>query len=104
MSRARTLRGRRTREFLPGWFEDTLPTCPVERLAVLRIDGDLYESNWACMTFLYPKVSPGGFVILDDYFIWPGARAAIDDYRAAHGITEPIERIDGPSGFWRRSM
>jgi hypothetical protein len=91
-------------KFVRGWFEDTLPTCRVEKLAVVRIDGDLYGSNWTCMEHLYPKVSPGGFVILDDYFVWPAARKAIDDYRSQHSIDEPIHRIAANSGYWRRSL
>ena len=54
-------------QFLPGWFKDTLPTAPIAQLAVLRLDGDLYESIHDALIHLYPKLSPGGFVIVDDY-------------------------------------
>ena len=53
--------------FLVGWFADTLPTAPIERLAVLRLDGDLYESTIVALRSLYPKLSPGGYVIVDDW-------------------------------------
>ena len=53
--------------FLKGWFRDTLPTAPIERLAVLRLDGDLYESTIQALDGLYDKLSAGGFVIVDDY-------------------------------------
>ncbi|KAA6187407.1 macrocin O-methyltransferase [Thiohalocapsa marina] len=89
-------------QFLPGWFKDTLPTAPIERLAVLRLDGDLYESTKDALVNLYPKLSPGGFVIIDDYNI-RSCREAVDDYRLAQGIEEPIEDIDGWGVFWRRS-
>ncbi|GGS57789.1 methyltransferase MtfB [Actinokineospora fastidiosa] len=88
--------------FLPGWFNKTLPTAPIERLAVLRLDGDLYESTLDALNPLYPKLSVGGYVIIDDYLV-PGCRAAVDEFRAEHGIDDPIERIDRWSVFWRRS-
>jgi O-methyltransferase len=88
--------------FLPGWFKDTLPTAPIDRLAVLRLDGDLYESTMEALVALYPKVSAGGFVVVDDYALRP-CRAAVDDFRQTWGLTEPIQRIDWTGVFWRRS-
>ena len=88
--------------FLKGWFKDTLPGAPIERLAVLRLDGDLYESTWDALTSLYPKLAPGGFVIVDDYY-YESCRQAVHDYRAQHGIGEPIQDIDGLGAYWRRS-
>ncbi|MCP3759032.1 TylF/MycF family methyltransferase [Streptomyces sp. TBY4] len=88
--------------FLPGWFKDTLPTAPVEQLAVLRLDGDLYESTLDALDNLYPKLSTGGFVVIDDYFI-PACRKAVDEFREKHGITDEVEAIDDYSVFWRRS-
>ncbi|MEV6229246.1 TylF/MycF family methyltransferase [Saccharopolyspora shandongensis] len=87
--------------FLAGWFRDTLPDAPIERLALLRLDGDLYESTENTLNHLYDKLSPGGFVIVDDYAI-PACRDAVDDFRARHGITEPIEVIDTTGVCWRR--
>src|SRR4029077_257254 len=55
--------------FLVGWFADTLPAAPVDRLAVLRLDGDMYQSTIEALDALYPKVSAGGYVIIDDYFL-----------------------------------
>lgn len=52
--------------FLKGWFKDTLPTARIEELAVMRLDGDLYESTWQALSALYPKLSTGGFCIIDD--------------------------------------
>jgi O-methyltransferase len=88
--------------FLAGWFSETLPEAPIERLAVLRVDGDMYGSTMDVLEALYPKVSPGGFVIIDDYGGLPTCRAAVEDYRAEHGIVEPIEPIDWTGVFWRR--
>jgi O-methyltransferase len=90
--------------FLKGWFSDTLPTAPVESLAVLRADADMYGSTMDILNALYPKVSAGGFVIIDDYSNWniPGCKAAVDEYRAAHGIEDPIVEIDWTGVYWRR--
>jgi O-methyltransferase len=88
--------------FLAGWFRDTLPNAPVERLSLIRLDGDMYESTAVALESLYPKLSPGGFVIVDDYGV-PGARAATDDFRGERGIEEPLERIDWVGAFWRKS-
>ncbi|WP_435770491.1 TylF/MycF family methyltransferase [Nocardioides sp. SYSU DS0651] len=91
-------------KFLVGWFKDTLPTAPVDKLALLRLDGDLYESTWQAIEALYPKLSPGGFCIVDDYGTLPTqAQAAVHDYRKQHGITDEIVDIDGNGAFWRKS-
>ena len=87
--------------FLEGWFKDTLPGAPIDRLAVMRLDGDMYASTVDAIEPLYPKLSPGGFCIIDDYAL-PGCRRAVDEYRAAHGIRSPIERIDWTGVFWRK--
>jgi O-methyltransferase len=87
--------------FLKGWFDDTLPSAPVERLALLRLDGDMYGSTWVALDSLYPKLSAGGFVIIDDYAI-PECRRAVDDYRAGHGIDERVVPTnDGMGAYWR---
>jgi len=88
--------------FLKGWFRDTLPTAPVERLAVLRLDGDMYESTMDALTYLYPKLSTGGYLIVDDYGAVPACRQAVHDYRAAHDITEEIKAIDWGGVYWQR--
>jgi len=87
--------------FLPGWFRDTLPTAPVEALAVLRLDGDLYESTMDALTHLYPRVSPGGYVIVDDYSL-ATCRQAVHDYRAQHAITAELVPIDWASVWWQK--
>jgi hypothetical protein len=89
--------------FLPGWFSETLPVAPVERLALLRLDGDLYDSTMVALDNLYPKLSPGGYVIVDDYLLH-GCRAAVDDFRQRNGITEPVKDIDGTAAYWRRAV
>jgi O-methyltransferase len=81
-------------QFLKGWFKDTLPTAPIEKLAVARLDGDMYESTMQAIEALYPKLQPGGYLIVDDYGAVPACECAISDYRERFGITESIETID----------
>lgn len=90
-------------EFLVGWFKDTLPTAPIDRLAVLRLDGDMYESTRQAIEALYPRLSVGGYCIVDDYGDIPGCPQAIHDYRQANGITDEIVDVAGRGVFWRRS-
>ena len=89
-------------KFLPGWFRDTLPTAPIERIAVLRLDGDMYESTMLALSALYPKVSEGGFLIVDDYGALPNCRLAVEDFRTAQGITDPIVTVDWTGAYWRK--
>jgi O-methyltransferase len=88
--------------FIVGWFRDTLPTAPLGDLAVLRLDGDLYESTIQALEPLYPKLSPGGYCIIDDYSLEPCA-AAVTHYRESHGIEDEITEIDRASVYWRKS-
>lgn len=87
--------------FLPGWFKDTLPSAPIGAIAVLRLDGDMYESTWDALTALEPKMSSGGFVIVDDYHAVAGCKQAVDEYRGNHGIDAPLETIDWAGVYWR---
>jgi Macrocin-O-methyltransferase (TylF) len=86
--------------FLEGLFKNTLPTAPVQQLAVLRLDGDMYESTMDGLLNLYEKLSRGGSLIVDDYFLFEAHRQAVDEYRASHEIADPIVRIDEYGGFW----
>jgi hypothetical protein len=88
--------------FLEGWFKDTLHLAPIEKLAVCRIDGDMYESTIQALDALYAKLQPGGFLIVDDYILAPCAKA-VTEFRAKHGIVEPILPIDGIGAYWRRN-
>ncbi|OBH46353.1 macrocin O-methyltransferase [Mycobacterium intracellulare] len=88
--------------FVPGWFKDTLQDAPIERISVLRLDGDLYESTIQALDALYPRLSSGGFCIIDDYHAIDACRQAVADYRTAHGVTTEIEEIDGTGVLWRK--
>lgn len=89
--------------FLAGWFEDTLPGAPIEQIALLRLDGDLYQSTMDALVALEPRVSPGGFVIVDDYNGIESCRQAVIDYRAERGIDDPIHEVDWTAVWWRKS-
>ena len=77
-------------KFLKGWFKDTLPNAPVRTISVLRLDGDYYESTRDALSNLYDKVSPGGYLIIDDYGenSWTYCRKAVDEFRLERGITD----------------
>ncbi|HEY5040815.1 MAG TPA: TylF/MycF/NovP-related O-methyltransferase [Verrucomicrobiae bacterium] len=89
--------------FLEGWFRDTLPKAPIDKLAILRLDGDMYESTMDAISSLYPKLSKGGFLIIDDYGAVEACRKAITDYRAKHKINDSILQTDSHEYYWRRS-
>jgi len=86
--------------FLKGWFKDTLPSAPIEKLAILRLDGDMYESTIDALNALYHKVVPGGAIIVDDFGAVAGCRQAIADFFQAHRIDVPIHDIDGIGAWW----
>ena len=88
--------------FIPGWFKDTLPDAPIEKLALMRLDGDLYQSTIEALENLYPKLSKGGYVIIDDY-AWPACQQAVHDYRSRNNINDAINQIDKWGVYWRRS-
>jgi O-methyltransferase len=88
--------------FLAGWFQETLPTAPIDRLAILRLDGDMYQSTMDALRYLYPKLSVGGYAIIDDYGVVPACRAATDDFRAENRIQEELHQVDQAGVFWQR--
>lgn len=90
-------------KFLKGLFSNTLATAPVNQLAVLRLDGDMYESTMDALTALYPKLASGGFCVIDDYGAIKACRQAVNDYRAMQGIDAPISMIDWTGAWWRKA-
>ncbi|HLH08685.1 MAG TPA: TylF/MycF/NovP-related O-methyltransferase [Terriglobales bacterium] len=87
--------------FLKGWFNETLPNAPIDRIALLRLDGDMYGSTMDALQNLYPKLASGGFCIIDDYAL-TGCRQAVDEFRSRNHITEELIRIDHSAVFWKR--
>lgn len=89
--------------FLKGWFKNTLPKAPIKNLALVHIDADMYESTMDALVNLYPKLSKGGYVIIDDYLGHPGCRQAVKDYRKLHTIYDKIIPVDWTAVYWKRS-
>lgn len=88
--------------FLEGWFSETLPSAPIKSLSLLRLDGDLYESTYLALKYLYPKLSKGGYVIVDDFNAFSYCKKAVIDFRMKNGIKEDIVEIDKEAVFWRK--
>ena len=91
--------------FLKGWFKDTLPTAPIGALSLMRLDGDFYESTKDALNSLYDRLSPGGYVIIDDYGedSWTYCRKAVDEFRAEQGIQDPLITVDSRCSYWQRT-
>ena len=88
--------------FLKGWFKDTLPTAPIEKLSLIRLDGDMYESTMDGLVNLYPKLQTGGYIIIDDWGAVPACKQAVIDYRTRNNITEEIIIIDWGGVYWKK--
>ena len=88
--------------FLKGWFEDTLAQAPIERLALLRLDGDMYGSTIVALDNLYDKLSLGGYVIVDDYHVVAGCKQAVMDFLTKRNLSPELKEIDGVGIFWRK--
>jgi precorrin-6B methylase 2 len=89
-------------EFVKGWFRDTLPALRGHTWAIIRLDGDLYESTMDALENLYDNLAAGGWLIVDDYEI-EACRQAVTDFRAARGVTEEIKEIDGYGVCWQKA-
>ena len=87
--------------FLPGWFHETLPSFQGQ-LALLRLDGDWYESTRVALESLYDWISEGGYIVIDDYHPVVGAYAAVNDFRRERGVTDPITSVNHQLHFWRK--
>jgi hypothetical protein len=90
--------------FLPGWFVDTLQTPEIEQLALLRVDGDLYDSTIEVLRRLYPKVAAGGYVVIDDYHFFPECREAVEDYLASLAERPVVDDVDEAAVWWRKPL
>jgi len=91
-------------KLIKGWFCDVLPelkkTNPT--FALVRLDGDTYESTIQALENLEPHTSQGGYIIIDDYFSWSGCKKATDDYREKMGITSPLVTVDWTCAYWKK--
>lgn len=88
--------------FVEGWFRDTLPALREHQWALIRLDGDMYESTMDGLVNLYDGLAPGGFVLVDDFAL-ASCRQAVEDFRRERGIDDPIERVDWTGVYWRKT-
>jgi O-methyltransferase len=88
-------------KFVKGWFSESLPKAPIERISVLRLDGDYYSSTMDALNSLYDRVSKGGFVIVDDYNAFESCKKAISDFHRDRGISPEMIPIDRIGAYWR---
>jgi O-methyltransferase len=88
---------------LKGWFKATMAHVPSNRIAILRLDGDLYESTIIPLKHLFDKVPAGGFIIVDDYECVPACKLAVDDFLVERALKPDIRHIDGVGVFFQKS-
>ncbi len=86
-----------------GWFHETVHHAEVDRIALLRLDGDWYESTMTCLEAFYPKVVPGGLTIIDDYYTWDGCARAVHDYLSRNGSADRIQQSEGGNAYIMKS-
>ena len=89
--------------FVSGFFQDSLKLLDASPFALLRLDGDMYESTYVALEQLYPRLSIGGFIIIDDYGAIPNCRRSVTDYRAKHGIVQPLHEVDWTGVWWQKA-
>lgn len=90
--------------FVKGWFSATLPSgFPADKqIALLRLDSDWYESTMQCLRSLFDKVTPGGLIVVDDYFVWEGCSKAVHAFLAENSRPEVIREQEGVA--WMRKV
>lgn len=89
-------------QFIEGWFHESLFTAPINNIALLRLDGDMYESTYVSLNALYHKVNIGGFVIIDDYGYIESCRQAVHDFLDKNELKPIIHKIDWTGVYWRK--
>ncbi len=91
---AMKLSGATSFSLVKGWFNETVPRfVPPSEIAVLRLDGDWYESTRVCLENLYPRVAPGGIVIVDDYYNWDGCARAVNEFVSSIATPTAVPRL-----------
>ena len=89
--------------FVKGWFKDTLPTLRVNSFALIRLDGDMYESTMDALVNLYDKLSPNGYVIIDDYHVVQACKDAVHDFCESRQLSPEMKEIDGVGIYWKKT-
>jgi hypothetical protein len=85
-------------EFVDGYFQDSLKSLEGKRFSIVRLDSDSYDSVETSLEYLYPLLSQGGFLIVDDWHL-PGCRMAVMEYRSQLGIKDEVHEWDG-NAYW----
>lgn len=88
--------------FHEGWFQDTVPTAKIDKIAILRLDGDWYESTRTCLEGLFSKLSPGGYLIIDDYGDFQGCRKATDEFFSEQNLFPAWQQSDACCVYYRK--
>ena len=91
-------------KIIAGWFDSTLSATDINTIAVLHIDADWYDSVKAVLEKLYEKVVPGGFVVVDDYWLWQGWRVAVKDYIKEHKIEGIVMKKVESAVYFQKPM
>jgi len=87
----------------PGWFENTLTKAEIERIAILHIDADWYNSVMSVLQAFYDKVVPGGFIVLDDYGYWDGCTRAFEDYVSQNRLNGiKLKQVDSTGAYFQK--
>jgi O-methyltransferase len=102
--RAMRLAGIESFHLKKGWFEQTLPAFkPPAPIALLRLDGDWYDSTMVCLSHLFDFVTPGGLILLDDYYTWDGCARALHDFLSRRSAVERIQGLGAVCFLEKRS-
>jgi hypothetical protein len=101
VERAMQMAGVQNAHIVKGWFHDTLLTLPADlRIAILRLDGDWYDSTMVCLTSLYDRVTEGGLIIVDDYYAWTGCARAVHDFLSKNALACRIAQWRGQVAYF----
>jgi len=93
------LSGAKNAELVRGWFNETIHKTNTGPIAILRLDADWYESTMTCLNELYPKVSSGGLILIDDYNFWEGCSKAVHDYLSRNNLSDRIHQTEHGVAF-----
>lgn len=89
-------------KFIEGWFNETLYKSAIKQIALLRLDGDMYESTFVSLEALYHKVEVGGYVIIDDYGYIESCRQAVHDFLDKNSLKPVIHKVDWTGVYWKK--
>jgi O-methyltransferase len=84
-----------------GWFQDTVPVAKIDQIAILRMDGDLYDSYVVPLEYLYDRVSPGGFIIFDDWVL-EGCRRAVTEFFERRNMRPYLCHVDESIRYFQK--